>query len=75
MYIIFSPDRKKLLRVIDDMVRPNGLIGTLDGKQLYVADLGDGKTFVYTIQADGKLFDKKFFAPEGSDGMTIDQER
>ncbi|MGA1979830.1 MAG: SMP-30/gluconolactonase/LRE family protein [Sedimentisphaerales bacterium] len=69
-----SPDRKKLSRVIDDMTRPNGIIGTADGKTLYVADHGGGKTFVYTINEDGTLSNKKLFAPEGSDGMTIDNE-
>jgi gluconolactonase len=69
-----SPDRKKLVRVIDDMVRPNGIIGTADGKLLYVTDHGGGKTFVYAINNDGTLSNKKLFAPEGSDGMTIDNE-
>lgn len=69
-----SPDRKKIIRVINDMVRPNGLIGTRDGKTLYVADHGDKKTFVYTINKDGTLSNKKLFAPEGSDGMTIDNQ-
>jgi gluconolactonase len=69
-----SADRKKLIRVIDDMVRPNGLIGTADGKVLYVADPGANETYVYSIKADGTLSDKKLFAPEGSDGMTIDNE-
>jgi len=69
-----SPDRKKLIRVINDMVRPNGLIGTRDGKTLYVADHGGKKTFVYTINKDGTLSNKKLFAPEGSDGMTIDSQ-
>ncbi|MEA3226231.1 MAG: SMP-30/gluconolactonase/LRE family protein [Planctomycetota bacterium] len=69
-----SPDRKKLIRVIDDMVRPNGVIGTPDGKKLYVTDHGGGKTFAYAINEDGTLSNKKLFAPEGSDGMTIDNE-
>jgi len=69
-----SPDRKKLIRVIDDMVRPNGVIGTPDGKLLYVADHGGNKTFVYKINNDGTLSNKKLFAAEGSDGMTIDNE-
>ena len=68
-----APDYKRLIRVIDDMVRPNGLIGTRDGDKLYVSDHGDNKTFVYTINKDGTLSDKKLFAPEGSDGMTIDE--
>ena len=38
-----TPDRKKVIRVIDDMVRPNGLAGTPDGKTLYVADAGAGR--------------------------------
>ena len=67
-----SPDRKRVLRVIDDMVRPNGVIGTPDGKHLYVADAGADKTFVYMIQPDGTLTDKKLFAEQGSDGMTLD---
>jgi gluconolactonase len=69
-----SPDRKTVTRVISDMVRPNGLIGTPDGKTLYVADNGGRKTFVYAIQEDGSLAHKKLFAPEGSDGMTIDDQ-
>jgi len=69
-----SPDRKKLIRVIDDMVRPNGIIGTRNGKVLYVTDHGGKKTFVYKINKDGTLSNKKFFAPEGSDGMTLDNE-
>jgi len=69
-----SPDRKTVTRVIDDMVRPNGLIGTPDGKILYVTDNGGGKTFSYTIMKDGSLANKALFAPEGSDGMTIDEK-
>lgn len=69
-----APNRKKLVRVIDDMTRPNGVIGTPDGKKLYVTDHGGGKTFSYAVNADGTLSNKKLFAPEGSDGMTIDSE-
>lgn len=67
-----TPDRKKVIRVIDDMVRPNGVIGTPNGKRLYVADHGDSKTWVYRIKEDGTLANKRLFAPEGSDGMTLD---
>jgi gluconolactonase len=69
-----SPDRKKVTRVINDMVRPNGLIGTPDGKMLYVTDNGGRKTFSYQIKKDGSLANKTLFAPEGSDGMTIDEQ-
>lgn len=67
-----TPDRKKVVRVIDDMVRPNGVIGTPNGKSLYVTDHGGQKTFVYTINEDGTLANKKLFCEEGSDGMTLD---
>ncbi len=70
----FKPDRKTLIRVADDLRQPNGIIGTPDGKLLYVADIGAGKTYVYKMNEDGTLSDKKLFAPEGSDGMTIDNE-
>jgi gluconolactonase len=64
----------KVIRVIDDYKQPNGLIGTPDGKTLYVSDINDGKIWKYTINSDGTLSNKTFFAPEGSDGMTIDNK-
>ncbi len=69
-----TPDRKTVLRVISDMVRPNGLIGTPNGKTLYVTDQGGGKTYSYKINKDGTLSNKELFAPEGADGMTIDNK-
>jgi gluconolactonase len=67
-----TPDRKSVTRVINDMVRPNGVIGTPNGRRLFVADHGAGKTYVYRVNKDGTLTDKQLFAPEGSDGVTID---
>ena len=64
----------KITRVIDDFKQPNGLIGTPDGKTLYVSDINDRKIWKYDIKSDGSLANKVFFAPEGSDGMTIDQQ-
>jgi gluconolactonase len=69
-----TPNHKKLVRVTDDLKQPNGIIGTPDGKTLYVADIGDRKTFVYVIQPNGTLTGKKLFCEMGSDGMTIDNE-
>lgn len=62
----------KIARVIDDFKQPNGLVGTPDGKILYVADINDRKIWRYDIRPDGSLSNKTFFAPHGSDGMTID---
>jgi len=69
-----TPGRRKLIRITDDLVQPNGIIGTPDGKLLYVADIGDRKRYVYNIEADGTLSGKKLFCSMGSDGMTIDNE-
>ena len=60
--------------VIDDLEKPNGIIGTPDGKTLYVADIQAQKTYRYAISEDGSLFNKKLFCRMGSDGMTIDNE-
>lgn len=68
-----SPEGK-ITRVIDDYKQPNGLIGTPDGKTLYVSDINDGKIWKYDIQKDGTLTNKTIFAPKGSDGMTIDNK-
>jgi gluconolactonase len=63
----------EIMRVIDDLVQPNGIVGTREGF-LYVADIGAGKTWKYTINADGSLGNKTHFADAGSDGMTVDED-
>lgn len=69
-----TPDHKELVRVAEDLRTPNGIIGTPDGKNLYVADIGARKTWSYSINRDGTLSGKKLFCEMGSDGMTIDSE-
>lgn len=69
-----SPDRKELKMVASDLVQPNGIVGTPDGKMLYVADIGAKKTYSYTLAEDGSLGDKTLFTTMGSDGMTLDEE-
>ena len=67
-----SPDRSQVTRVITDLVRPNGIVGTADGKKLYVADHGAGKTYSYTIGSGGALSGKQLAVSAGSDGMALD---
>ncbi len=69
-----SPDRQTLVRVAEDLRQPNGIIGTPDGKLLYVADIGARRTYRYKINEDATLSDKTLFCEMGSDGMTIDSE-
>ena len=64
----------KVSRLDDQFKRPNGIVGTQDGKFLYVADIGDNKTYRYAVRRDGSLTDRQVFAPQGSDGMTIDED-
>jgi gluconolactonase len=59
--------------VAADVVKPNGIVGTPDGRYLYVADIGAGKTYKYRIGADGSLSDRQLFVTQGSDGMTLDE--
>ncbi|MGR3810521.1 SMP-30/gluconolactonase/LRE family protein [Jiulongibacter sp. NS-SX5] len=54
-----------------DFVRPNGIIGK--GDFLYIADIGDSKTYRYRMTEDGKLTEKTLFCEMGSDGMTLDE--
>ncbi|MEH6513800.1 SMP-30/gluconolactonase/LRE family protein [Maribacter arcticus] len=69
-----SPDLKNITVAATDLVQPNGIIGTPDGKTLYVADIGDQKTYSYTIQNNGTLTNRTIFTDMGSDGMTIDNK-
>lgn len=66
------PHGTKLIRVVSDFTQPNGLIGTPDGKTLYVADIGANKTYSYSVNSNGSLTNKHFFCSLGSDGMTLD---
>ena len=71
--LYYLPKGKKEAIVADEnLVQPNGIIGTRDGRYLYVADVRDRKTYRYTINADGSLKDRQLFAAQGSDGMSID---
>ncbi|RYG21849.1 SMP-30/gluconolactonase/LRE family protein [bacterium] len=74
-YVYFvSPDRKTVRPVATDLKQPNGIVGSPDGKTLYVADIGAGQTFRYRIEKDGTLADKTLFCKLGSDGMSLDNE-
>jgi len=69
-----TADHKSVIKVIDDLKQPNGIIGTPDGKIIYIADIGGKTTWSYTINSDGSLGNKTLFCNMGSDGMTIDEK-
>jgi sugar lactone lactonase YvrE len=68
-----TPKRDQIIRVVNDMVRPNGIIGSDDGQRLYIADHGAGITYQYDIEQNGSLSNKSVFVSTASDGMTIDE--
>lgn len=57
---------------LDTFTQPNGIVGSLKFKKLYVSDIDANKTYVYDIARAGKLTNKKLFCNLGSDGMTLD---
>ena len=69
-----KPDHKTIILVENDLLQPNGIVGTPDGKKLFVADIRGNKTWSFTINHDGTLSDKALFCEMGSDGMTIDSQ-
>ncbi|MDT0594960.1 SMP-30/gluconolactonase/LRE family protein [Glaciecola petra] len=69
-----SPDSTSIVIAASELVKPNGIIGSADGKSLFVADIGADKTYKYDIGENGKLSNRRLFTELGSDGMTIDQQ-
>lgn len=71
----FFPINNKLLVAATGLVRPNGIVGTPNGKTLYVADIDDSKIYSFKIdRALGTLNNKKLFTEAKSDGMTLDNK-
>ncbi len=60
--------------VTDAIKKPNGIIGSPDGQYLFVADIGDNKTYRFTIDGDGIVKDRKLIAEMGADGITLDEQ-
>ena len=67
-----APEGKQLVMLDSTLNQPNGLVGTPDGKHLYVAEAKANRILRYDIQTDGSLSNRQVFANMGSDGMTID---
>lgn len=73
--LYYLPKGKTEAILVDpEIKKPNGLIGTPDNKYLYVSDMGNRAIIRYDINVDGTLTNKKEFAKDLSDGMTIDNQ-
>jgi len=78
-----APGSRKLKRVTtqsgwDADSWPNGVVGTPDGKKLYVnkwaPDINTAGTWVFDINRDGSLSNMRKFIDMGGDGMSMDEK-
>lgn len=65
---------KEPIIVDAELTQPNGIVGSPDGKYLFVADIRANKTYKYQINKDGSLTNRQLFVSQGSDGITLDSE-
>ena len=78
-----APGAKEPVVIDDQIVGPNGLTLTSDGKTLIVSDTKGEAVFAYDIQSDGAAKDKRIFTtlrgiPAGkeslADGVAVDRD-
>jgi len=81
-----APNSKKVIRVADDVNRPNGITLSPDEKILYVNDWDGAYLLTYDVQPDGTLTNRKNFGKydlkqetehglvSGADGLCIDSQ-
>jgi gluconolactonase len=81
MGVYYIDSRGKTTRVIDTLQRPNGILVSIDGKSLYVAEPNQRQLFKYEITGAGKIESGTpiFTGDEqldghGPDGMCLDQQ-
>ena len=68
-----SLESKRLTALVENMIYPNGIITTPDGKVLYIADWAAKKVYSYSIGHEGKISDPRLIATVDCDGMTLDE--
>jgi len=73
--VYYLPRGARQPRVVTaELVKPNGIVGSADGRLLYVADIKDNKTYRFTVNRDGTLSGKMVFVARGADGITLDEK-
>jgi gluconolactonase len=83
-YVYYLPaGTSQAIAVDDGIIRPNGLILTLDDRTLIVADTVGDTLFALDVQPDGRLRNRRPFArlrdilpgeDSGADGIALDRE-
>jgi len=71
--VYYIDRRGKVSQVAADLTKPNGIIFSPDYKVLYVADPGAETIWSYDVVGEGKIENRRKFAPIGSDGMSVDR--
>lgn len=69
-----TPDRDQVIVAARNLVQPNGIVGSRNGRRLFVADIKAKKTYCYKVKKEGILANRKLFVEMGSDGMTMDHK-
>ncbi|RFS19378.1 SMP-30/gluconolactonase/LRE family protein [Chitinophaga silvatica] len=69
-----APGATEPIIAAEDIKKPNGVIGSSDGKRVFIADIEAGKVYSYTVGADGKLINQQLVTKFTTDGMTLDEE-
>lgn len=74
-HVYYLAKGKTVPIIVDsNLVKPNGIVGSADGKSIFIADIGDKKTYKYDIDTKGMLINRRLFAEMGSDGLTLDNK-
>jgi gluconolactonase len=68
------PERNHCFLVAEDLQQPNGILGKPDSKTIYISDWVAKVIYVYTINQNGSLSDRRIFLKDGSDGLTMDEQ-
>lgn len=72
-YVYYLHPDNKILTIADSSLKqPNGIVGTPDGKHLFVVDIGAGLIYKYDINTDGTLSNRQVFIKQLADGITLD---
>jgi gluconolactonase len=66
--------QKEPIVVDGDFTKPNGVVGTPDGKHLYAAEIAKKFIYKYDIQPGGKLTNRTVFVEDRADGITVDEK-
>ncbi|MDQ0106259.1 gluconolactonase [Chitinophaga terrae (ex Kim and Jung 2007)] len=69
-----APGAKEPVIAAEDFKKPNGIIGTKDGKTVYVADIDGGKIYRYAVGEGGKLVNQEAVTNFTTDGMALDED-